>query len=135
LAIHPDTHKRITELQKDVSMIKQELEDQWHERRNVYEERVKKTLTGDKNATILFLEIDGLRSINEIEKELATTNRRIPHKSLWRACSRLKRDGLIVKTDIKGKSLVYSKRPWAMALDIDSYVRTTLISEGEQAHV
>ncbi len=135
MAIHPDTHKRITELQKDVSMIKQELEDQWHERRNVYEDRIRKTLVDDKNATRLFLEIDGLRSINEIEQQLVASNRRIPHKSLWRACLRLKKDGLIIKTDAKGKSLVYSKRPWAAALDIDSYVRTHILSEGEQAHL
>jgi hypothetical protein len=135
MAIHPDTHRRITELQKDVSMIKEELEDQWHERRQGDEDRVKKALTGDKNATILFLEIDGLRSINEIEKELETTAGRIPHKSLWRACLRLKQSGLIVKTDIKNKSLVYSKRPWAKALDIDSYVRTNILSKNEQAHL
>jgi|WetSurMetagenome_2_1015567.scaffolds.fasta_scaffold34024_2 hypothetical protein len=128
MSVHPDTHKRITELQKDVSMIKEELEDQWHERRQVYEDRVKKVLIGDKNATTLYLEIDGLRSINEIEKQLEISQRRIPHKSLWRACLRLKESGLIVKTDVKDKSLVYSKRPWANALNIDNYVRTKILS-------
>jgi len=85
MSTHPDTHERITKLQKDVEDIKEELEDQWHEKRPTYEERVRKALEGDKNATVLYLEIDGVRSIKEIEKDLASQQRRIPTMSLWRA--------------------------------------------------
>lgn len=84
MSTHPDTHERITKLQKDVEDIKEELEDQWHEKRSTYEERVRKALEGDKNATVLYLEIDGVRSIKEIEKDLASQQRRIPTMSLWR---------------------------------------------------
>jgi len=44
MSIHPDVHERLVKLQKDVEEIKEELEDQWHEKRASYEERVKKAL-------------------------------------------------------------------------------------------
>jgi hypothetical protein len=129
MSTHPDTHERITKLQKDVEDIKEELEDQWHERRSTYEERVRKTLEGDKNATVLFLEIDGVSSIREIEKDLASRQKRIPTMSLWRASKRLLKNGLIKKVGVKGGSSIYAKKPWAMALDLDSYVRTKILQE------
>lgn len=128
MSTHPDTHERITKLQKDVEDIKEELEDQWHEKRSTYEERVRKALEGDKNATTLYLEIDGVRSIKEIEKDLASQQRRIPTVSLWRASQKLKK-GLIKKTGVKGKSPIYAKKPWAKALDLDGYVRTKILQE------
>lgn len=129
MSIHPDTHERITKLQKDVEEIKEELEDQWHERRSNYEERVIKALEGDKNATVLYLEIDGVRSIREIEKSLATQGNRIPTMSLWRASKRLLKNGLIKKVGVKGKSPIYAKKPWAKALDLDNYVRTKILQQ------
>jgi hypothetical protein len=129
MSIHPDTHERITKLQKDVEQIKEELEDQWHEKRLTYEERVRKALMSDKNATTLYLEIDGSRSISDIEKDLLSHQRKIPHMSLWRASLRLLRAGLIRKAGVKGKSPIYSKKPWAIALDIDSYVRTEILPQ------
>lgn len=129
MSTHPDTHERITKLQKDVEDIKEELEDQWHEKRSTYEERVRKTLEDDKNATTLYLEIDGVRSIRDIEKDLAKLERRIPTMSLWRAAQRLCKKGLIKKVGVKGKSPVYVKKPWAKALDLDSYVRTRILQE------
>jgi hypothetical protein len=129
MSIHPDTHERITKLQKDVSEIKEELEDQWHERRVSYEERIRNALVGDKNATILYLEIDGVRSIREIEKDLASKQSRVPTMSLWRASQRLLKTGLIKKVSVKGISPVYAKKPWAKALDLDSYVRTKILQQ------
>jgi hypothetical protein len=129
MSIHPDTHERITKLQKDVEDIKEELEDQWHERRATYEERVRKVLEGDKNATTLYLEIDELRSIKEIERDLTSQQRRIPTMTLWRASQRLRKKGLIKKVGVKGKSPIYAKKPWAKALDIDTYVRTKILQE------
>jgi len=129
MSIHPDTHERITKLQKDVEEIKEELEDEWHEKRSTYEERVRKTLEGDKNATVLYLEIDGIRSLREIEKNLAAQQNRIPTMSLWRASKRLLKNGLIKKAGVKGKSPIFTKKPWARALDIDSYVRTKILQE------
>ena len=129
MSTHPDTHERITKLQKDIEDIKEELEDQWHEKRSTYEERVRKALEGDKNATTLYLEIDGVRSIKEIEKNLASQQRRIPTMSLWRASQKLLKKGLIKKMGVKGKSPIYKKKPWAKALDLDSYVRTKILQE------
>ena len=133
MSTHPDTHERITKLQKDVEEIKEELEDDWHERRPAYETRVRKVLQGDKNCTILYLEIDGVRSIIEIEKDLARKKRQIAHPGLWRAALRLVRGGLVKKTGTHGKSPVYSKKPWAIALDMDTYVRTRIANESESS--
>ncbi|MCW3986463.1 MAG: hypothetical protein NWE91_08690 [Candidatus Bathyarchaeota archaeon] len=134
MSIHPDTHERITKLQKDVEEIKEELEDQWHERRSNYESRIRKALEGDKNATILYLEIDGVRSIKEIEKSLASQGNRIPTMSLWRASKRLLKNGLIKKVGVKGKSPIYAKKPWAKALDLDSYVRTKILQQEKSSN-
>jgi pantothenate synthetase len=129
MSIHPDTHERITKLQKDVEEIKEELEDEWHEKRSTYEERVRKTLEGDKNVTVLYLEIDSVRSLREIEKDLAARQNRIPTMSLWRASKRLLKNGLIKKVGVKGKSPIFAKKPWARALDIDGYVRTKILQQ------
>lgn len=130
----PDLHERVTKLQKDVEEIKEEMEDSWHERRGIYEKRVSKALEGDKNATVLYLQIDGSRPISEIENSLNISGQRIPHKTLWMAIQRLKKAGLINKVAIRGKgsSPIYTKKPWAKALDIDTYVRTKILKEGKQ---
>jgi len=134
MSTHPDTHERITKLQKDVEEIKEELEDQWHERRSNYEDRIRKALEGDKNATILYLEIDGVRSIKEIEKSLASQGNRIPTMSLWRASKRLLKNGLIKKVGVKGKSPIYTRKSWAKALDLDSYVRTKILQQEKSSN-
>lgn len=134
MAVHPDTHERVIKLQKDVEEIKEELEDQWHERRSVYEERVSRALSDDKNATVLYLEVDGVRSIREIERDLANRQARIPTMSLWRASMRLIKTGLIRKMSIRANSPVYEKKPWAKALDIDSYVKTNIAQQEKSSN-
>lgn len=134
MSIHPDTHERITKLQKDVEEIKEELEDQWHERRSSYEDRVRKALEGNKNVTVLYLEIDGLHSIGEIEKSLTSQGNRIPTMTLWRASKRLLKNGLVKKVGVKGKSPIYAKKTWAKALDLDSYVRTKILQQEKSSN-
>ena len=129
MSTHPDTHERITRLQQDVEEIKEELQDQWHHKRKEFEERVTKCLTNDSNATALFLEIDGERSMDEIEKAFVTAGKPIPHVSLWRASKKLEGGGLVKKVAIKGRSPVYAKRPWARALDMDSFVRKEILGQ------
>ena len=124
-----DTAGRITKLQKDVEEIREELQDQWHDRRSDFEARVRKCLSGDKNAIILYLEVDGQRSIEEIESALMTAGRRIAHVSLWRASVRLVEGGLVRKYGVKGRSPVYDKRPWAKVLDMEGYVRKEMLGE------
>lgn len=130
---HPDTHERVVKLQKDVEEIKEELEDQWHERRASYEQRVRKALEGYDNCAILFLEIDGMLAISEIERNLSQSGRRMPHKTLWAARNRLVSKGLVKKIGVKGKSPIYAKKPWAKALDMDNYVRTKILKSEEKA--
>jgi hypothetical protein len=127
MTIHPDTHERITKLQKDVEQIKEELEDQWHERRQSYEDRVKNALKGDNNATVLYLEIDAIRTLAEIEKDLVASKKRVSHATLWRAAKRMAKAGLIKKIGAKKKSPIYTKKPWAIVLDLDSYVRSEIL--------
>lgn len=129
MSIHPDTQERITKLQKDVEEIKEELQDQWHDRREDFQARVRKCLQEDKNATTLFLRIDGVRSMDELESVFAAEGTHIPHVSLWRASKRLLSSGLIRRVGVKGRSPVYDKRPWAKALDIDSFVRREILGE------
>lgn len=131
MSISPETHEKIAKLQKDVEEIRENQEDDWHERRQGYEQRVRRVLEGDKNCTILYLEIDGVRSIKDIERDLEHQRRRIPQKTLWRAADRLLRAGLIRKTGIHGKSPVFSKKPWATTLDMDTYVRTKIQNQPE----
>src|ERR1700731_1136096 len=101
MSIEPETHERITKLQQDVQEIKEELQDQWHDRRADFELRVKKCLEGDKNATTLFLRMNGALSMDEIESTLATEGNPVPHVSLWRASKRLESAGLVKKAGIK----------------------------------
>jgi hypothetical protein len=132
VSIPTETHERITKLQKDVEEIKEELEDDWHDRRSQYEERVRRVLQGDQHCTTLYLEINGVRSLIEIERDLARGKRGIPHPSLWRAALRLVRGGLVRETGTKGKSPVYSKKPWAITLDMETYVRTKMNQTGKE---
>ncbi|MEM3385993.1 MAG: hypothetical protein QXE78_10765 [Nitrososphaeria archaeon] len=129
MSIHPDIHERLTKLQKDVEEIKEELEDQWHERKDVYIKRVEKVLADNKNVILLYLEIDGVRSLSEIEKCLIDKQKKIPHVSLWRAAQKLLKNGLIKKVGVKGNSPIYAKKPWAKALDLDNYVKTNILQE------
>jgi predicted transcriptional regulator len=127
MSVDLNVHERLTKLQKDVEEIKEELEDQWHERKDFYIKRVEKVLSKHKNIAIVYLEIDGVRSINEIEKCLIDKQMKIPHTTLWRATQKLLKEGLIKKVGIKDNSFVYAKKPWAKALDLDNYVKTKIL--------
>jgi len=124
----PETHKRITKIQKDVEELKQDREDAWHLDRERYEELVSRTLSGDNKAIALYLEIDGVRSLKEISEALERQDRRIPRMTLWRAEQKLLSGGLIRKIGKKNQSPIYEKKRWASALNMDDYVRK-LISE------
>ena len=109
--------------------IKEELQDQWHHRRKEFEERVMACLANDNNATTLFLQVDGTRSIDEIEKAFVAEGKPIPHVSLWRACKKLEGCGLLKKVGVKGRSPIFDMRPWARALDMDSFVRKRILGQ------
>lgn len=119
----PETHKRITKIQKDVEELKQDREDTWHLDRARYEELASRTLSGDSKAIALFLEIDGRRCLTEICEALRNQGKGIARMSLWRAEQKLLSGGLIRKIGKKKKSPIYEKKRWASALNMDDYVR------------
>jgi len=122
----PETHKRITKIQKDIEELKQDREDAWHLDREKHEELVTRTLSGDNKAIALYLEIDGERSIIEISTALKEQKKRISRMSLWRKEQKLRTSGLIRKIGNKGKSPIYQKKRWALALNMDDYVKTLI---------
>jgi hypothetical protein len=121
----PEMESRVAKLQRDVEEIKEELQDTWHDRRDKYLDLVKKVLEDNPNATRLFLEIDGFRSVKEIEIAITSTGKRIPHVTLWRASKDLEKGGLVKKIGIKDQSPIFTKRPWC--LDRTSYASVTTV--------
>lgn len=125
----PETEARIVKMQKDIEELKEFMKDSLHDRRDAYEKRVKKVLLKYPVCQTLWLEIDGTRSINEIEENLKSAGQTIPHVTLWRYSKRLRKAGLIKKVATKGRSPVYSKKLWAKELNIDDYVRRILLEQ------
>jgi len=125
----PETDARIAKMQKDIEELKEAMRDTWHERRNIYENRVREVLEKYPNCITLWLEIDGVRSLKEIEEYLQSTGQRIPQPTLWRSSKILFKAGLIQKVAKKGRSPVYSKKPWAKELNMDDYVRKTFVEQ------
>jgi hypothetical protein len=122
----PETHKRITKIQKDVEELKQDREDTWHLDRERYEELVKRTLNGDDKTIALYLEIDGIRCLTEIDEALGGKGISISRMTLWRAEQKLLSGGLIRKIGKKNKSPIYEKKRGAYVLNMDDYVRKLL---------
>lgn len=124
----PESEARIAKIQKDVEELKEFMRDSIHDKPEVYQKRVLDALTGYPACVTLWLEIDGVRSLNEIEDDLKSRGQVVPHATLWRAAKRLCR-GLIYKKSAKGKSPVFSKKPWAKELYMDDFVRKTFLEQ------
>ena len=118
----PESEARIAKIQKDVEELKEFMKDSIHDKPEVYRKRVLDALSGNPACIALFLEIDGTRSLSEIEADLKAKGQEFAHATLWRAARRLCR-GLIYKIGIKGKSPIYSKKAWAKELYMDDFVR------------
>jgi len=125
----PELHGRITKMQKDIEELKEDRQDDWHLDRERYEKMLSNALQGDSTGITIYLEIDGVRSIKEIERSLSGIGHRIPTMTLWRASQRLMMAGLIRTVAAKGKSPVFAKKRWAIALNLDDYVRTKIIKK------
>jgi len=125
----PETAGHAAKMQKDIEELKEDVQDTWHLNRERYERMIDDALRGDINCTALYLEIDGTRSIKEIENSLAASGHKIPQPTLWRASQRLVRSGLIRKVGTKSKSPIFAKKRWALALHLDDYVRTRIIQQ------
>lgn len=125
----PELEARVAKIQKDVEQLKELWKDDFHERRDRYEKRVREVLEKCPNCVTLWLEIDSIRSMQEIEDTLKWEGQRVPKPSLWRASQRLLKAGLIRKIAMKKRSPVYAKKIWATELDIDDFVRETFLEE------
>lgn len=99
------------------------MRDTLHNSRDTYEKRVTDVLIKYQDCVVLWLEIDGIRSLSEIEEALKSTSHKISHPTLWRSAQRLLKAGLISKVAMRGHSPIYSKKIWNQELDIDGFVR------------
>lgn len=118
----PETHDRAAKMQKDIEMLKEDLQDTWHLNRERYEKMVEDVLNGDIKCALLYLEIDGIRTLTEIQGALSARGEKISQPTISRACTKLLRKGLIEKAGVK-RSAIFKKKRWAIALHIDDYVR------------
>lgn len=125
----PEASRHIAQMQKDIEELKEHMRDDWHDDREKYENRIRKVLEKCPSCTKVWFAIDGLRSVKEIIDYLQTNGEKISVMTVHRCCNRLKRNGIIKKTSTKGKSIVYSKKNWAIALDLDDFVRQNFLEE------
>lgn len=124
----PESAAKIAKIQKDIEELKEFMRDSIHDKPEVYKKRVLDSLAKYPACITLWLEIDGERSLNEIEEALNLKAQNVAHATLWRAAKRLCK-GLIYKKSSKGKSPVFSKKPWAKELDMDEFVRKTFLEQ------
>lgn len=110
-------HAEIVKMRNELEEIKEELRDRWHDDKERYLKRVDKALGNNRLRIRVFLAIDGIKSVKEIEDEIKE-----PHVSVWRAFQHLKREGIAKKIGSKSGSPVYIKKPWVKSLCIDDYV-------------
>jgi hypothetical protein len=118
-----DLNLKVTKMQRDIKEIKDALRDNYYEDISKYKRRLDNALSKRKEAPILYLEIDGFRCTSEIESNLTSIGKEIPHTNAWRAFNDMKREGIIFKKGVKGRSPIYDKKLWAKELDLDNYVR------------
>lgn len=125
----PETHEHVVKMQKDIEELRYEMEDTWHLNKEKYQKMVEDALQKDSNCVILYLEIDGFRSMKEIEDSIASSGKVISQPTLWRASKRLERDGLIRKIGTKSRSPIFTKKRWALALHLDDYVKKEILKQ------
>jgi hypothetical protein len=113
-----NNHAEIVKIRNELEEIKEELYDRWHDDKESYLKRVEKALDNNPLRVRIFLAIDGVRSVNEIEAEVKS-----PHTSVWRAFQHLHKEGITRKIGSKSGSPVYSKKPWVKVLNVDDHVR------------
>lgn len=129
----PETHDRAAKMQKDIEELKEDLQDTWHLNRERYERMVDDVLRGDIKCAIFYLEIDGVRTVKEIEDSLSSRGQKISQPTISRACNKLLKKGLIEKIGVK-RGAIFKKKRWAIALHLDDYVRELIEKSESQTH-
>jgi len=118
-----DTAKEIIKIKREIQEIKQSQEAEMHFNRSKYEELITLTLEGNKLRAEVFLEVDSLKSLKEIQEIIMRTIGG-SQPTIWRAFDHLEANGVIFKLeDTKNRSPVYAKPRWVKMLRIDDYVR------------
>lgn len=116
--------ERVARMQMDIEDLKSTQDDIFFNQRDTFRQRVISCLKISKNNVIVYLEIDGIRSVSDIVKDLKNSGKPIPIRTFWDAINRLNHDGLIEPKGKNGKSPIFSKKKWAKTLHIDDYVRS-----------
>ena len=116
-------------MQNDIEELKEDIQDTWHLNRERYEKMVRDMFEHDKKSAFFYLEVDGLRTLREIEDALALKGRKISQPTISRACNKLIKKGFIEKAGVK-RSGIFKKKRWAIALHMDDYVEE-LIEKGD----
>jgi len=129
----PEGDARIAKIQKDVKELWEATRDSWHDQREKFEKRIKDVLAKNRKCVPLWLEIDGIRSMIEIEDSLKSEGKTISHATLWRLSKKLLNAGLIKKVGVKGISPIYSKKPGVKELNLDEYVREEFVEKEPEA--
>ena len=125
----PETHNRAVKMQKDIEELKEDIQDTWHLNRERYEKMVDDVFKGDVKCALFYLEVDGVRTVREIEANLALKKAEISQPTIYRAVSKLVKKGFIEKAGVN-RSGIFKKKRWAIALHMDDYVRE-LIEKSE----
>jgi Fic family protein len=113
-----NNHAEIVKMRNELEEIKEELYDRWHDDKERYLKRIDKALDNNKLRVKIFLAIDGIRSVKEIEAEIKSS-----HAGIWRAFQHLFKEGIVRKIGSKSGSPIYAKKPWVKSLRIDDYVK------------
>lgn len=129
----PEGEARIAKIQRDVEELKEAMRDNWYDRRETFEKRISKVLSKFPDCVSFWLEIDEIRSRKEIEDDLRSEGKPIPHTTMLRTSDRLLKAGLIRKIGTKGKSPIFSKKLWAKELNLDEYVRKEFVEKQSEA--
>jgi len=119
------THEEIVNIKKEIIDIKQSQEIDMQRNREKYEDYVKEALSRKKKFAKVFLEVDGLKTRNEIKDHVSFSQ-----PTVWRAIKYLERKGLIINLEeTREGSPIYGKPRWAKVLYIDEYVRNSILNE------
>lgn len=111
----PETHKEIVAIKAEIKDIKatQELNIRLNQDR--YLSYVDKVIGNSKERALVFLAVNGARTLAEISKKT-----RIKPPNVTRAKKILEKGGLIYKLPDSG---IYAKPRWVQVLNIDEHIR------------
>lgn len=119
------TQKEIVKIKKEIIDIKQSQEIDMQRNRDKYEEYISDVLSSKTKYAKVFLEVDGLKSRNEIKDHVTFSQ-----PTVWRAIKYLERKGLIFDLgETREGSPIYGKPRWVKVLQIDEYVRDSILDE------